>query len=873
MPGQNLTREEARERSALLSVDSYDIDLDLTEGATTFLSTVTLRFTAAEDGASTWLDLLAPAVREVVLNGRHIDPADAFDGTRVALTDLAAENEVRVVAECAYSSTGEGLHRFVDPVDGEVYLYTQFEVPDARRMFACFEQPDLKATFTVSVTAPDHWEVVSNAATPEPKAVRDGVARWEFAATPRLSTYVTALVAGPYHVERDVYEGSNGTIPLGVFIRRSLAQHLDADAVLEVTKQGFAFFEETFAVPYPFGKYDQLFVPEFNSGAMENAGAVTFREEFIPRSRVTDATYERRGMVILHEMAHMWFGDLVTMKWWNDLWLNESFATWAAAVSQAEATRWRDAWTTFANTEKLWALYQDQLPTTHPISAEIRDLDDVRVNFDGITYAKGASVLKQLVAWVGRDEFVAGLRAYFAAHAYGNTELSDLFAVLEEASGRDLATWEQEWLLTAGVNTLRPQVGVDDDGLITELALLQEAADEHLPLRSHRIGVGLYDLDADERLTRRHRVELDVTGARTEVSELVGQRAPDLLLINDDDLTFAKLRFDERSLATLVDNGVASLIEPLPRALAWTTVTDMLRDAELPARDYVELVLDGVGQESEMTVVQTLLSRARSAVDLYADPDAHIALAARWASGLHVLVVAADAGSDHQLALVRAWAAAAGSPEHVAEVAGLLSGEHSLPGLEVDTDLRWHLLQCLVAMGHAGAAEIDAELERDATASGARQAAQARAMRPTSQAKEEAWTLAVENTDTTNALQESTLLGFPQPGQRELLRPFVERYFTSIDEIWRTRTAEMAQTIVVRLFPRLIVERDIVDRADAWLAETETSPALRRLVIEGRADVARALAAQERDRAAGEFLVPHLALPMADALAKPRREA
>ena len=869
MPGLNLTRDEAQERSALLHVDRYDVELDLTTGPETFRSVTTVRFRVDEPAsARTWLDLAAPTVREVVLNGEPLDPAEAFDGVRIGLPWLAADNEVRVVADCAYSSTGEGLHRFVDPVDGEAYCYTQFEVPDARRAFACFEQPDLKASFAFTVVAPEGWEVVSNAPTPEPEAAGDGAARWEFAPTPRLSTYVTAVVAGPYTALRDVYEGQHGSVPLGLFARRSLAEHLDADDLFTVTKQGFACFEEAFGVPYPFGKYDQLFVPEFNMGAMENAGAVTFRDEYLFRSRVTDAAYERRAETVLHELAHQWFGDLVTMRWWDDLWLNESFATWAAAFAQTRATRWPHAWATFANTEKLWALHQDQLPTTHPVAAEIRDLEDVSVNFDGITYAKGAAALKQLVAWVGEDAFLRGVRTYLERHAYGSTSLVDLFACLEETSGRDLEAWGEQWLRTAGVGTLRPEVSADRRGTLTQVVVHQEAPAAHPVLRAHRIAVGCYERDETDQLVRTRRVELDVVGERTEVAELAGQPQPDLLLLNDDDLTFAKVRLDDRSLATLVGGGIAALADPLPRALCWTAATDMLRDAEMPARRFVELVLGGIGSESELSVVQTLLVRTRTAVDLYTDPEARLAVAARWASGLRELALDSEPASDHQLALVRAWASTASSREHTRELGALLAGERALPGLDVDTDLRWHLVQCLVAVGAVGDAAIEEELSRDGTAAGLRQAATARALRPTAAAKEEAWRVAVEDPTTTNAIQESTLLGFAHPEQRALLLPFRDRYFAGIEEVWRTRTPEMAQQVVVRLYPRLLVEVTTLQRTDAWLdgRGADAPPALRRLVVEGRADIERALTAQVRDRDEGGFALPHLALPLADAL-------
>ena len=377
-----------------------------------------------------------------------------------------------MVADAPYMNTGEGLHRFVDPVDNEVYLYTQFEVPDSRRMFAVFEQPDLKASFTFTVTAPSHWDVVSNSPTPVPVETipgADGGARsvWEFTPTPRLSSYVTALIAGPYQsVRSEVTSAAGKVTPLGIFARKSLMQYLDADNIFELTRQGFEFFEAQFGCPYPFEKYDQLFVPEFNAGAMENAGAVTILEGYVFRGKVTDAQVERRAITVLHELAHMWFGDLVTMRWWNDLWLNESFAEYMSHLAAVENTEFGHAWTTFASVEKSWAYRQDQLPTTHPIFAEINDLQDVEVNFDGITYAKGASVLRQLVAWVGPEQFMSGVREYFSKHAWQNTELSDLMAELEKASGRDLERWGQLWLETAGVNTLTPEISASADGTI-----------------------------------------------------------------------------------------------------------------------------------------------------------------------------------------------------------------------------------------------------------------------------------------------------------------------------------------------------------------------------------------------------------------------
>jgi aminopeptidase N len=845
----NLHRDEARERARLLEVTSYDVELDLTDGSggpgeQRFRSTSTVRFSCAEPGATSHLDLTAPAVRSVVLNGTSLDVAEVFDGNRIALPALAADNELVVEADAAYMRTGEGLHRFVDPVDGGVYLYTQFETFDGHRMYACFDQPDLKAVFRLAVHAPRDWVCVSNGAV-EQRPEQGAPGWWRFADTPPISTYITALVAGPYTSVHDEHDG----IPLGLYCRASLASHLDADELFEVTKQGFDFFHRVFGYRYPFGKYDQLFVPEFNAGAMENAGAVTFLEDYVFRSKVTDAAYERRAETVLHEMAHMWFGDLVTMRWWDDLWLNESFATYMAVLAQASGTRWTHAWTTFANTEKSWAYRQDQLPSTHPIAADIADIEAVQVNFDGITYAKGASVLKQLVAWVGQDTFLSALQSYFQRHEYGNTVLADLLGALEQASGRDLRGWSAEWLETAGVNTLRASFETDGDGAFTAFSILQEAPEQWPTLRSHRLAVGLYEL-VDGALVRTGREELDVVGAKTEVPALLGRRQPDLVLVNDDDLAYAKIRLDERSLSTLVAH-VGDFAESLPRALCWAAAWDMTRDAEMPARDYVSLVLAGIGGESDIGVVQSLLRLAHSSLVMFCDPAWAPVGRQRLAAAAHEALLASPAGSDLQLAWARALGTLAATPDHISLLRQLLSGERTIEGLAVDTELRWHLLKRLVVLGEAGDSEIDAELARDRTAAGERHAAGARAARPTAEAKAEAWRLAVEDETLPNAVQAAVISGFWQPEQTALLADYVEPYFACLADVWAHRTAEMAQHIVVGLYPTLLVSPKVVERSDAYLAEADPPPALRRLLLESRDGVARALRARERDAAAG----------------------
>ncbi|GAA2395482.1 aminopeptidase N [Streptomyces coeruleofuscus] len=856
MPGTNLTREEAQQRAKLLAVDSYEIELDLSgaqEGGT-YRSVTTVRFDVSENGADSFIDLVAPAVHEVTLNGDSLDPAEVFADSRIALRGLLeGRNILRVVAECAYTNTGEGLHRFVDPVDDQAYLYTQFEVPDARRVFASFEQPDLKATFQFTVRAPEGWTVVSNSPTPEPQ---DSV--WVFEPTPRISTYITALIVGPYHSVHSVYEKDGQSVPLGIYCRPSLAEYLDSDAIFEVTRQGFEWFQEKFDYAYPFKKYDQLFVPEFNAGAMENAGAVTIRDQYVFRSKVTDAAYEVRAETILHELAHMWFGDLVTMEWWNDLWLNESFATYTSIACQAAApgSRWPHSWTTFANSMKTWAYRQDQLPSTHPIMADISDLDDVLVNFDGITYAKGASVLKQLVAYVGEDEFFTGVQAYFKAHAYGNTRLSDLLGALETTSGRDLKSWSKAWLETAGINILRPEIETDADGVVTSFAIRQEApalpagAKGEPTLRPHRIAVGLYELDdASGKLVREERIELDVDGELTSVPQVVGKRRPAVILLNDDDLSYAKVRLDEQSLAFVTEH-LGDFESSLPRALCWASAWDMTRDAELPARDYLSLVLSGIGKESDIGVVQSLHRQVKLAVDLYADPAAREALLARWTDATLAHLRAAAPGSDHQLAWARAFAATARTPEQLDLLDALLDGSQTIEGLVVDTELRWAFVQRLAAVGRFDEAEIAGEYDRDRTAAGERHAATARAARPTPEAKAEAWASVVDSDKLPNAVQEAVIGGFVQTDQRELLAPYADRYFEVVKDIWESRSHEMAQQIAVGLYPTVQVSRETLDRTDAWLTSAEPNAALRRLVSESRAGVERALRAQAADAAA-----------------------
>ncbi|WP_027927822.1 aminopeptidase N [Amycolatopsis benzoatilytica] len=853
MPAPNLTREEAKQRSGLLDVSSYDIELDLTDGngrpsEKTFRSATTVRFTSNRPGEASWIDLVAEGVRSAVLNGVELDVSGYAEDKGIALPGLAAENELVVTADCRYMNTGEGLHRFVDPVDDSVYLYTQFETADAKRMFACFDQPDLKSVYRLAVHAPRDWKVISNAIADTAEDTEDGARHTRFLESERLSTYLVALIAGPYAEWRDEFRDEHRTIPLGIYCRASLAEHMDAERLFTETKQGFGFYHEKFGTPYPFSKYDQLFVPEFNAGAMENAGAVTFLEDYVFRSRVTRYAYERRAETVLHEMAHMWFGDLVTMRWWDDLWLNESFATFASVLAQAEATEYKNAWTSFANIEKSWAYRQDQLPSTHPIAADIVDLHAVEVNFDGITYAKGASVLKQLVSYVGIEHFLSGLRVYFGKHAWGNATLADLLAALEEASGRDLSWWSAQWLETTGLNSLSPRYEVAKDGTFASFAVVQSGAKPGAgELRTHRVAIGVYDEDADGKIARIRRVELDVDGERTEVPDLVGQPAGKLVLVNDDDLTYCKMRLDPASLTTLVDR-IGDITDPLPRTLCWSAAWEMTREAELKARDFVTLVSRGVHAESEVGVVQRLLLQAQTALNSYADQKWAVAEGWPALSGrLLELAQAAEPGSDHQLAFVNSLAGGVLDDEQLTVLAGWLDGSAPLEGLTVDTDLRWALLRALVAHGKAGTAEIDAELSRDDTAAGRRHAERSRALQPTAEAKAETWQRAIYDDEIPNAVSDALISGFSHPGQKHLLGDYVNRYFEVIDEVWARRSSERAQPTAIGLYPSWAVEPATVMASDEWLERDDHPAALRRLVSEGRAGIVRALAARDFD--------------------------
>jgi aminopeptidase N len=867
MSSAEITRAETAERARLLQVDSYDIMLDLTRGTELFGSATVIRFSCRVPGASTYVDLVAAAVHQITLNGQRVDPADAFADGRITLAGLAGRNELTVIADCRYSSDGTGFHRSVDSADGKIYSYTKFEPAYARTVYANFEQPDLKAAFTLTVIAPAHWRVLSNqpATAPEPSPWPEASpgpggpsAIWRFQPTPRISTYLTAVAAGEFHVVSSSHTTARGqVVPVTLACRASLASQLETADILLITGQGLDFYTGLFGSDYPFVKYDQVFVPGYSAGATENVGCVIISDELLFPSPGSHAQYELRAEVILHEMAHMWFGDLVTMKWWGDLWLNESFAEYGGMLASAEATRFTDAWTTFCIRRKAWGYEEDQLPSTHPVAADVETVSQAVANFDGISYAKGAALLRQLEALVGRDNFLAGIRAYFAAHAWQNATLTDLLSAVEASAGASLADWSKAWLETAGPNTLRTEFETGPDGAFTSFTIVQEAPADHPVLRPHHLAIGLYER-AGRALTRVRRVEADITGGRTRVPELAGVRQPDLILLNDDDLDYAIVRFDPRSISTLTES-IGLLASSLSRAVCWSAVIDMARQAELPARAFIRMLAGGIGQETAPAVLRALSGQAQRLMAELADPGWLPAAKQELAAAAIALLQKAQPGSDRlpDWAQLASWTATA--PEQLDLLAGLLAGGAAIPGLTVDAELRWAILRRLAATGRAGDAEIDAELGRDATDTGRRHAAAARAAIGDAGHKEAAWQLLTQAGGLGAADISEIAVAFMQPEQAAVLAPYTERYFQALPEIWMTFGAHTRVRVAQLLFPHPAPPRELLARVDAFLAAGPWDPSLERVLAERRDVVTRALRARAAGPPAGRAAGPRTA--------------
>jgi aminopeptidase N len=837
----SLTHAEAIARAAAISVDAYTIDLDLTRGDRVYGSTTKINFTCTSPDTVTFLDVKPDALTGLSLDGVALDVAALADG-RYPLSGLArGAHEVVVVADMAYTNTGEGLHRMTDPADGKVYTHATSFLDVGPQMFAGFDQPDLKAPVTMRVTADPEWTVAANGAGEQ---VAPG--RWEFATTPPLATYFVTVVAGPYHVVRSEHDG----IPLGILARASIAPHVDEQAaeIFQLTASCLDRFHELFGVRYPFGKYDHAFVPEFNAGAMENPGCVTYRDDFIFTSAVTDAEREERSNVIAHEMAHMWFGDLVTMRWWDDLWLNESFAEYLGMRITYEATAYTNVWTSFALGRKAWGYAVDQRPSTHPVASVVSDAEEALLNFDGISYAKGASVLRQLVAWLGDDVFFTGLRAHFAKHAYGNATLADLLDALSTASGRDLSEWARVWLRTPQVSTLRPEVTLDADGRYASVDVIQTAPSltpgEAPVLRPHRINVAAGMLGADGTMALDNVIEVEVAGARTPIPALVGTPAADLLLLNYGDLTYAKIRLDTAGMANLA-RTMPTVTDQLTRALLWSAAGDATRDAELTADAYVDICAAVIPIEDNVKLLHDAIRYALTfAVGRYLPPDRRAAARARISAACRRAMTASEAGSGRRLAAARAMIQSAG-PDDAAWMVAWLDGSEAPPaGLVLDSDLRWTIVARLSVLGAFSSADIDAEYDRDRTVTTATNAARAHASRPDATAKAEAWEKIVNDDTLSNHLLWATAEGFWESDQEDLTRSYVDRFVTEMPAAAARRAAQISEYLLRFAYPATIVEPAALAALTAMADVGDLPAGIARLIRDGNDDLRRALDAR-----------------------------
>ncbi|MEO7118814.1 MAG: aminopeptidase N [Candidatus Limnocylindrales bacterium] len=833
-----LTQSEARARAAQISDVAYTLVIDIAGGKETYLGDCTLTFTVSALDVPLFIDFLG-RVESMSIDGEAVEPR--IDGDRLVLEPgrLRPRMSVRVRYENRFDSSGDGLHRFVDPEDGEEYLYSNFQPFDAHRMFPCFDQPDLKATYDLTVIAPSDWAVVSAGRETAVRPEADGRARHEFERTARFSTYLLALVAGPYH---SVHRTRPDGIVLGLYARRSMAPYLDSDLdeIFEITSQGFDFYAELFDQPYAFVKYDQLYMPEFNIGAMENVGAVTFSENFLFRDPPTETQRQERGEVILHELAHMWFGNLVTMRWWNDLWLNESFASYISYLALTEATRFTGAWKSFHTSLKRWAYRQDQLQTTHPISGEAPDTDSAFLNFDGITYGKGASVLKQLVATIGPDSFRDGMRLYFKRHAWGNATLADFLAALEVGSGRDLGTWARLWLESASVNTIAAH-WQDDGQRLTSLRLEQSAPADYPILRPHALRVGLLSETTNGSGPHFHELPVELDGPQREVAEAVGLPRPMLVFPNHDDHAYAKVDLDPISLA-FAGHRMAEVQDPLLRELLWMSLWEMVRDGGLRSTDFLGMVHDQLVHETDPELLEEILGRTQAALRWFVPEPVRETEAARIVRlAVDALPEAADA--DARITWLRAAIAIAATAADLEPLIALADGNAAVAGVTVDQRMRWDLAIKAVAFGTEGAEQrVAMELERDASDRGQRARIRAEAARPDAASKAGVWERINGVGYGSFHLTRAAMEGFHWPSQADLLERYEAQFFQRVREIFRSRDHSFATAYLGQLFPDIVPDAQYLERGRRLLAELEPEETLlRRGLQEELDDLARAL--------------------------------
>ncbi len=828
-----LTQSEAEGRAARIAGAAYTLDIRLTRGAPTYRGDVTIQFPLSGEG-DTFLDFRGKTIERLEINGAVSEPD--WTGYRLTLpaAALREQNLVRVTYENEYDHTGDGLHQFIDPEDGEEYVYTNFEPYESHRLFPNFDQPDIKGSYMLAVTAPTQWEVITNSPEVAADAAGDGRVRRVYGPTARFSTYLFALVAGPYHAFRD----RHGDIPLGFFARKSLVKYVDIDELFVITKQGLDFFASFFDYPYPFKKYDQVFVPEFNAGAMENVGAVTHSEFMVYRDLPTENQRSLRAEVILHEMAHMWFGDLVTMRWWNDLWLNESFASYMAYLAQTRATRFTAAWQEFNARMKNWAYRQDQLVTTHAIAGRVADTDQTFLNFDGITYGKGAAVLKQLVATIGLDGFREGMRRYFRRHEYGNATLSQFLDALEEGAGRDLHEWARLWLETASLNTVSAAVELDGER-VTSLRLTQTAPAGYPTLRPHALEVALGREEGGRIVVES--LPAEIAGAEAEVPAAVGRPSPAFVVPNHNDQTFAKVALDEASVGYLKQN-LERVEDPLLRQLIWQALWNMVRDQQFKSTEYLSLCSAKLPLERDRELVETTLKCAEASIARYVPEDLRLTEAHRFADAAWQALSAMPQG-DLQIIWARALINVSINPEDILRVGRLADGETAVEGLAVDQEMRWEIAARFVAYGLPGAVErLAGERERDPSDRGQRAALRAGVAAPDAAAKAEAWRRFHEEGYGSLHLTSAAMAGFNWTVQRELLAPYIEDFFQRVPAVFERGENEFAHAYFGALFPGYRVEGATLDRSERLLAEAgDRSQLLARSLREANDDLARAI--------------------------------
>ena len=796
------------------------VDLDLDRGTEHFGSSTRISFSCSDPGSATFLDLRAVSCERIELNGRRVDPSAAADG-RLELTDLAADNVVEVTATMAFSRDGQGLHRSTDPADDEDYVYGHLFLDAAPTVFACFDQPDLKAPYAVSVRAPQAWVVLGNG-----RATQTAPGHWELSETLPLATYFVTVCAGPYVSVHDEHDG----IPLGIHARRSLQRELEAHGpqMFEVTKQSFDHYHRTFDVRYPFGDYDQVFVPEFNAGAMENPGCVTFRDPMLFRGAATREQVLQRSNTIAHEMAHMWFGDLVTMRWWDDLWLNESFAEFMAYTATSRATEFTDSWVEFGISRKQWGYAAERAPSTHPVAGSpAPDAQSALANFDGISYAKGASVLRQLVAHIGEEAFNTGVTAYLRSHEHGNGQLSEFLAAMEEAHGSSLADWSAAWLETAGVDV----IVLDRDGTLTRATPEAHPAD-----RSHALDVAGFTAGAEVFRTR-----LTLDAPSVSVDGVAREAA--LLVPNAGDLTWAQVDLDAASLAALA-RELPQVDDAVARSVLWGAVlTGAYRGTVDPAVALDVLTAAWPHENDIALMSRVALAFTDRLVPQFLPEDRVADAKARIAEAALAAFDGAEPGSDRALVAARVLA---GTTTDEERLAAWVSGRSLPQGLERDSDFRWIVVSTMARLGLADDKLIAAAEADDTTLSGRLSGLAARAARPGIREKDWAWSELTGNRKLSNYELNALATGFWSSGSVEDMRPYASRYVADIPRLKEWVGADALDRVATLAFQSRIVEAGTVALVRGAIARPDVSDGVRRSMGDELSKLEEALVSRSR---------------------------